>query len=264
VFYLFLMLLIVGLGLAAGLYAGGLFTQGYIYTEPSPQLAWGAPVAGAILFFFLSIWSLIVVLSDSSPGDIPYDALHRFSPRVDRFGAPAKELWAVRKGGKKELYVLHKFVRGRVGSLVERGEEYRSAVTDRPWNGEGVEAIEIRTDSGDMRFEREPEKNREPGAYAQFVTKDGWAMTIYESGPTGMPSRFRFGRFFANLLLNLLHLSLWFGCLWLLLRFEWSHAALGAFVLWVACTLIVLPMLLSYAAEVSQARHAPPVAVVPQ
>jgi hypothetical protein len=40
------------------------------------------------------------------------------------------------------------------------------------------------------------------------------------------------------------------------LRFQWAHALGLAFVIWLVMTLLVLPMLLAYAAEVSQARHA--------
>jgi hypothetical protein len=254
VFTLLLILIVVGISLGVGLFVVGLFVQGYIYTEPSPKLTWGAPVAGAILFFFYSLWCLLVVYSAATPGDIPYDVAWRFSPRVDMFSTPAKDVWAVRKGGKQEHYVAKKFVRGYG---VPAGYEYRSADTDRPWNGTGVEAIILRPNDQELRFDRVPEKQREQGAYQEFVSSDGWRMTEYDSGPTGIPSRYRTDRFLANLLLNFLHLGLWFVCLWLLMRFLWSHALVGAFVLWLVSTLIVLPMLLSYAAEVSQSRQPP-------
>ena len=44
-------------------------------------------------------------------------------------------------------------------------------------------------------------------------------------------------------LLNFLHLGVWFVCLWLLLRFQWSHALGLAIVFCLAMTLVVLPML---------------------
>jgi hypothetical protein len=256
VFSLLLILVVVGICLAVGLFVGGLFVQGYIYTEPSPHLRWGAPVAGAILFGFYVLWCLLVVFAASTPSDIPYDALHRFSPRVDRFTAPPKDLWVVRKGGKEEHYIAKKFPRGQGLGV---GYEYRSADTDRPWNGNGVETIIFRPDDTELRLERVPEAQREQGAYRDYVSSDGWTMTEYDTGPTGIPSRFRIGRFLMNMVLNFIHLALWFVCLWLLMRFMWSHALVAAFVLWIASTLIVLPMLLSYAAEVSQARQPPPV-----
>jgi hypothetical protein len=253
VFTLLLILLIFGVTLGVGLFVGSLFVQGYIYTEPSPHITWGAPVAGAALFLFYSFWSLIIVFAGSTPTDIPYDVFWRFSPSVDKVASPVKELTAVRKGGKREVYKLHKSspFAGATRS------DYRSVKDGKPWNGDGVEAIVITFEDGDMRFEPILEKNREKGSYPQFVSGDGWAMTVYDDGPTGLPSKFRFGRFFVNVFLNVLHLALWFACLWLLVRYEWFHALVGAFAMWLVCTLILLPMLLSYAAGVSQARHAP-------
>ena len=151
---------------------------------------------------------------------------------------------SVRKNGKQEHYVAKKYVR----SYGISGIEYRSADNDRPWNGTGVEAILLKRDDHEIRMERVPEQQREQGAYREFVSNDGWTMTEYESGPTGIPSSFRVGRFIANLVLNALHFVLWFLCLWLLMRFLWAHAFVGAVVLWLVTTLTVLPMLLSYAA----------------
>jgi hypothetical protein len=250
---LLVILLIFGITLGVALLVGGIFVQGYIYTEPSAQLAWGAPATGAVLCLFVTAWSMIVVFSGSTPTDIPYDVIQRFSPTVDKFRNPIGELTAIRKGDKKETYKLHKSspFPGATRS------DYRSVRDGKPWNGDNVEAIVIKSDNGDMRFEHVPEKQRVQGAYPQFVSGDGWTMTVYDDGPTGLPTKFRFGRFIVNLFLNVLHLALWFACLWLLMRFEWFHALLGAFALWLICTLIVLPMLLSYAAGVSQARQTP-------
>jgi hypothetical protein len=244
-------LLIFGLSLGVGLFVGGLFVQGYIYTEPSAQLRWGAPATGAVLFLFVTFWSLIVVFSGSTPTDIPFDVIQRFSPTVDKFRSPVSELTAVRKGGNKETYKLHKSspFPGATRS------DYRSVRDGKPWNSDNVEAIVIKSDDGDMRFMQVAEDQRARGAYPQFVSDDGWAMTVYDDGPTGQPTKFRFGRFVVNLFLNFLHLALWFVCLWLLMRFEWFHALLGACALWLICTLIILPMLLTFAARVSQDRQ---------
>lgn len=250
---LFVILLIFGVSLGVALFVGALFVQGYIYTEPSAQLRWGAPATGAALFLFVTFWSLIVVYSGSTPTDIPFDVIWRFSPRVDKFRNPASELTAIRKGDKKETYKVHKSspFPGATRS------DYRSVRDGKPWNGDNVEAIVIKSDEGDMRFERVPEKQRVQGAYPQFNSGDGWEMTVYDDGPTGLPSKFRPGRFIVNMFLNLLHLALWFVCLWLLMRFEWFHALIGAFVLWLICTMILLPMLLTFAAGVSQSRQVP-------
>ncbi len=252
-FTLFVILLIFGVSLGVALFVGALFVQGYIYTEPSAQLRWGAPATGAALFLFVTFWCLIVVYSGSTPTEIPFDVIHRFSPTVDRFRTPVAELTAIRKGDKKETYKLHKSSPFPGATRFD----YRSVRDQKPWNGDNVDAIVIKSDDGDMRFEHVPEKERVQGAYPQYISGDGWTMTVYDDGPTGLPTKFRFGRFIVNLFLNGFHLVLWFACLWLLMRFEWFHALLGAFALWLIVTLIVLPMLLTYAAGVSQARQVP-------
>jgi hypothetical protein len=254
VFTLLLILVLTGISLGVGLFVGGLFVQGYIYTEPSPHIRWGAPVTAAVLFFFFTFWCLIDVIAGATPTDIPYDALHRFSPTVDMLSKPASDLWVVRKGGTAEHYKLRKNV--MMKGVVKA--EYRSADTDKPWNDTGVEAILLKVDDNPMRFDVEPEVRRERGSYRRFISSDGWVMIEYESGPDGIPTKFRFVRFVINLFLNFVHFALWFLCLWLLLRFQWSHALGFGFVMWVVFTLTILPMLLDYTAQVSQARQVPP------
>ncbi len=60
-----------------------------------------------------------------------------------------------------------------------------------------------------------------------------------------------------NLLLNGLHLVVWFACLWLLLRFQWPHALGMALVCWLVVTVIVIPPLLNKAEVVAYQRHPP-------
>ena len=74
-------------------------------------------------------------------------------------------------------------------------------------------------------------------------------MIEFESGPDGIATAFRLGRFLVNMFLNFFHFCLWFICLWLLLRFQWSHALGLAFVMWIAMSLAVLPMLFEQTAH---------------
>lgn len=90
-FTLVLILLLVGLTLGAALFVGGLFVQGYIYTEPSPHLTWGAPIAGAVLFLFYSAWCLAVAFSTPSAENSTYHVIWQFSPTVNQFRVPVKE-----------------------------------------------------------------------------------------------------------------------------------------------------------------------------
>jgi hypothetical protein len=62
------------------------------------------------------------------------------------------------------------------------------------------------------------------------------------------------GASLAKLLLTLIHLGLWFACLWLLLHFQWGHALGLAVVLWLTLSLTVLPIIFTKAEETAK-RH---------
>lgn len=242
---LLLILLVVGAALTVLLWAGTVFLQGYYYTEPTAGVAWQAPAAGAALTVFLALWCLLVANSSTATTqDVPYDTLFRFSPEVEMSKEPVRELWAVRKGAKEPVrYVRKRDAQGRF--------EYRdTTLAAGPWKSGGVQAILVPGEGGEkVRFDPLPASE---GTYRQFRDESGWVMREYDTGPTGTPTKFRWGRFLMNLLLNFFHLGLWFVCLWLLLRFQWAHALGLAVVLWLVLTLAVLPMLLTQAAQVAQ------------
>ncbi len=220
-----------------------MFLQGYIYTEPSPQLYWQAPAAGGVLTLFLLLWCVLVAKSDgATPSDIPYDTLFHFSPRVDLLKEPAKEIWAIYKDGAEKPYE-----RDRLNQTAYR-YVYKKVSPSKPWRDDGVAAVKLVIDGETLLFKRAPSD----GSYGQFVSDQGWVMKEYGDGPTGVPTIFRWGRFLMNLILNFGLLAILWLCLWLLLRFQWSHALGLAFVLWLGFTLIVLPILLNSAAEVAQ------------
>ena len=245
---LLLIILITGLGLAVLLYAGALFLQGYIYTEPSRELYWQAPAAAGVLTLFLMLWC---VLDANSPGaaagDIPYDTLFRFSPRADLLKEPAKQIWAVSKDGEKTLYT-----RDRMGQTNYRYVD-ASYSPKRPWRGNDVESVVLDIDGESHEFKRVKNTG---SSYPEFVDDKGWSMKDFGDGPDGTPSAFRWGRFLMNLILNFGFFLAWWLCLWLLMRFQWSHAFGLAFVLWIFFLFSVMPMLLGYAAGVAQGRAA--------
>ncbi|MCI0685174.1 MAG: alkaline shock response membrane anchor protein AmaP [Gemmataceae bacterium] len=243
--YFWLMMLVVTLGLIVLLWVGALFFQGYFYTEPAAQIVWGAPAAGVMLGGFLAWWLVTVVRTpETRPEDIPYDTIFRFSPRVYMVNEPVKQLWAVKKNNEKVLYERYR--------LDQRRYEYKDVTTKRPWNGNGVEKVEIV--HNDEKYVFEKEKTTASGAYQRFVNDKGWSMSTGERGISGEPTTFRTSRFLANLFFNFTHLALWFAGLWLLLRFQWTHALGLAFCLWLLVTLAFMPMMLGYAAELAQTR----------
>jgi len=245
---LLLLLLLVGAVLAGLLYVGALIFQGVFYTEPSTQLSWGAPAAAGVITLFLGLWCALDANNRGATSqDLPYDTLFRFSPEEEMTPGPVEQLWAVRKDSKDPVeYKRRKYAVGGISHV----EYVEAARPDHRWNSSAVvDAILIRIDGQEYRFV--PKQTRE-GGYRQFVDADGWVMREYDpGGPTGQPTKFRSGRFLANLLLNSLHLGLWFGCLWLLLRFQWAHALGLGLILWLVMTLTFLPMLLTQAAALA-------------
>jgi hypothetical protein len=225
-----------------------MFLQGYIYTEPSQELHWQAPAAGGVLAAFLMLWCVLVAGAEgATPRDIPYDTISSFKPRVDLLKEPPLEIWAVYKDGQEKRYK-----RERLGQTKWRYAD-PNYTPSRPWRSDGVEGVLLVIDGEKYLFKRGPSSE---GSYGEFVSDKGWVMKEFDDGPTGMPSVFLWGRFLMTLFLNFGHLLLWWVCLWLLLRFQWSHALGLAFILWLVFTLFFLPMLLSYAAEVAESNAA--------
>jgi hypothetical protein len=239
---------LTGLTLAVFFYAGAMFLQGYIYTEPSQELYWQAPAAGGALMAFLTIWCLLIVNAEgANPRDIPYDTIFRFSPRVDLLAEPAQEIWGVKKDGEKKPYKRKREVTGRGQS----GYRYFDVTSGRPWSNSGIVNVELVIAGENYIFKRVPGTD---GSNAEFVSDNGWVMMDYGDGPTGIPGVFRWGRFLMNVIMNVGHFLAWWLCLWLLLRFQWSHALGLGFALWLVFTFSLLPMLLDYAAEVAESK----------
>jgi hypothetical protein len=241
VLFLLIIFVLIAVALTVLLWVGSLFFQGYIYTEPSPELYWQAPAAGAALGVFFTFWCWLA-MGAADPQDLAYDTLFRFSPQVEKYEKPAKRIWVERKNTKEPVALQRQ-------RIDQTRYEYREVDTKRPYSPNNVQAILVEESNGE-KVRLAPGPAREGSVYREFVAPGGWTMMEYESGPTGQLIAFRFGRFMMNLLLNFVHLVVWFLCLWLLLRFTWAHALGFAFVLWLVTTLALLPMMLDGAANV--------------
>ncbi len=246
---LIVIFLITAFGLATLLYVGGMFLQGYFYTQPSEGMLWQAPLSGVILAGFFFFWMWMVASSpDAVPSDIPYDTLFRFSPRIDMTREPVPKIWANYKGGKTVEY--------RSRRKGQKTWDYIDTSTQpRRWSPTGVESIQIETkDKEKMLFKYQPGGE---GNYRRFVSDEGWTMVEFDDGPTGIPTIVRTSRLLINLALNSVHFFAWFLCLWLLMRFHWGHALGFAVALWLVMTIALLPMILTNAAEVAVAVNTP-------
>ena len=228
-------------GIAVALFAGTLLLQGSLYSEPVSNLFWRAPAAAVVVTAFAAVWCYIAF---RSPGN--YNTIFEFSAASDR--EHFDHFWSTKRG-RENLYVSKRNSAGRF--------EYRDKDTNKTWSrsdSEGVvEAIIIEDSDGQkIRFEAEltPDgKFRAPaGEPVRYVEVNG-KHRVMTDNDIGNITIARSGRVFANILLNFLHLIVWFAVLWLLLRFQWSHALGLAVVLWLIMTFAIMPMLFRRADE---------------
>lgn len=231
-----LILLVMALILSVVLWAGTIWFQGWLYSEPAGDLYWRAPAVGVGLTLFLAVW---VIVDCRNVGRVrPF---HQTSISETK---EFKELKAVvRKNGPEETFI-------RVPNADDRQDFRVGGRRDGSRLPEQPEKI-IVTEKGVANV-FEPQRNAngnfrtEPGQNLQYTDKYGRVMT---AGELGAVSQFRYDWLFLNLFFNAAHLGLWFAGLWLVLRYQWSHALGLAFVLWLAMTLFPVPMILDYAQQ---------------
>ena len=219
---IYLVLLLAWVGLIVLLWAGTLWLQDYFYSEPVEGIFWRAPAAGSVMALFLVLCCLIDARSP-----VRYFSPIEFSASETQ--GPFSEIWAV-KGGKKTRYTLTKDERGRADYY----DSQRKPLPTHP------DEIIITQDSEEVVFqpERDGQGNYQIRQGKSLRYLDDRGREMWEDR-VGQISIFRWGRFFACAFLNLFHLGLWFLVLWLLLRFQWSHALGLAFVLWLVMTILM-------------------------
>ena len=93
--------------------------------------------------------------------------------------------------------------------------------------------------------QREGDKfKRESGQDLYYYDPGG---RFIDEGNLGQVQQLHWDWLLWNIVFNVLHLGLWFAGLWLVLRFQWSHALGFAVCLWLTMTLLPLPMMLDFA-----------------
>jgi hypothetical protein len=209
------------------LIVGTTWLQGYIYSEPVAGIFWRGPAAASLLILVMAFWCFL----DSRAPAGRFRTLFTFNANDE---TEFKELWGL-KDGKRVHYKAEKNAAGR--------NEYRDD-NKRPMPSR-LEAIIVKEDGEEVKFE--PERDAQgkfkntPGQSLRYVDPQGRVMT---DDAIGQLSLFRWGRFLANVVLNLFFLLAWFACLWLLLEFQWAHALGLAAVIWLVMILLVMPPLL--------------------
>ena len=249
------------------LWAGTLGLQGYIYSEPTTQLYWRAPAVGAVMAGFLGLWCLLDYRGiDPKANDIPYDTIFRFSPvevrDLDQFVSVMSYKSAKSpEENEKIVYKRH---------ATAMGEEYLDP-QGLPWHRDNtrgiVEAILVDDNGQEQVFKpklvERPNPNNPKAPKKKYFLKGSEQFPGYfqvngrrRMEQLGQVRVFRWGLFAVNLLLNAIHLGLWFVCFWLLLRFQWLHALGLAVLLWLVTTLVALPMLLGETQKLARKRAA--------
>lgn len=240
---LILSLLLIWFVLVVLLAAWTLWFQAYIYSQPVEAIYWRAPAAGTAIAAFLCIWVVLDYRSPQTPSSPRYLPLHDFSAReTQRY----KYLTIPTPDGKKEQYEW-------------RNNRYQNKA------GKGLPSRPLQVIASDEPNGEEHIFEPERDAKGNFVQKDQ-SLRYYEKGNPkrymeegnllGQITIFHFGWLLMNLILNFGFLIVWFVSLWLLLRFQWSHALGMAVVFWLVMLLFVMPNILKQAEDVARQRAA--------
>ena len=248
-FFLFVAWVVLAVGLTAWTY----WFQNYAYTEVAEGTFWRAPLAGTILMLYLCIWCVLsyrAVRADPSAGN-PYATTFALNPtREQRFAVlytvtprpqtlniegeearPARNCYVrIKTGTGAEEYRKDGQVRGDLlpsrpdEIIVQEGPEEISFKPDRDANGHfKVEEINYLFTTTKRPLCYRDDRNR-----------------VMEEGSLGTITYSRTGQMWLNCALHLLHLVIWFVCMWLLLRFQVGHAVVIALVCWLAMTFCIV------------------------
>jgi hypothetical protein len=224
---LILTFLLIAVALGVFFWAGTLWFQGYIYSEPAADLHWRAPAASAVLTLFFALWAYLEYHNPER-----YETVFNFSPEEVK---TYPEFWTV-KDGAKVRYTPARDARGR--------QLYLDAERNPPKTH--PDAVIVKEEGREVEFKAERDAKChfkiERGQSLNYVDDQGRGMS---ENALGILSTFRWGNFLRAWAVNLAHLAAWFVVLWLLLRFQWGHALGLALFFWLAVTLTIMPMLLA-------------------
>ncbi len=232
---LLLIFVLLGFVLGVVLWFGALLIQNYFYEQVAEGLHWRAPAAGFALSFFFTFWGFLDYrYAGPRPEPLPFDTLFNFSLSSETT-PPVPVMYAVRERSTARTRYRIQKLPGQVPNYqyVDDGNVIWPKGATRQ-----MAAVIVPDGDQEITFRPDPDHNR-------WVEEGGRRYMDYDH--PGMITTSRGGLVAANLLLNALHLGVWFVCLWLLMRFQWFHALVGAGVMWLGMTFLVLPFLLERA-----------------
>src|SRR5262245_49773797 len=250
--------LLVFVGLVAVLWLGTIWAQGYFYDSVVENLSWRAPAAAGALTLFFLLW---LVLENRRPNTA--DTLFRFSSEqadeFDRFISVRRD----QEGDKEIAYEKRSLPGGRAeftdssGTPWARSKSGMMIAIILEEKVEGEEKTQRRRFDTDLSPDGKTFKPPAAGGVQQPIEyKEQNGSRKIAENQLGRAVRDRAGRKLFNLLVNLLQFVVWFVVLWLLLRFQWPHALLGAVICWMVMSLGVLPFMLDRARDANKKRPA--------
>lgn len=217
-------------GLAVLIWAGTAFIQGYLYETPlTADIFWRAPAAGLAVTLFIALWGW---MDARAPGTVA--GMFQFRFRDENGDKPFPEFWA-EKGGKETHYKMRRIPQG-----ARTVREYVSDDGKRWPQQPRPDALLVQEKPGEPKARFEAKPGGEPGV-TQYVDSRG---RVLKDDDPGVYSLFRWGLVFKILFLYGGLLVVWFLSLWLLARFQWSHALGLAVVLWLVTLILLVPLLL--------------------
>jgi len=253
-------LLAVFVGLVVLFWVGAQWAQGFFYDSVVAGVPWRAAAAGGAIIAFLLLWCLIEY---ANPGRT--DAIHNFNHQeikeVDRIISVRKSpegereiVYQKRPSGKTSVYLD---ADGKPWAPSSSGAMVAIVVEEGPAGAKTRRRFKADMDEkGNLKREKTGDVEVKGLRYRE----EGGNAYILESNP-GMIVRPRTSMLLWNILLNTLHLVLWWVVIWLLLRFQWSHAIAFALVCWLAFTLALVPFLISRTRTAAEKKTAPPAAL---
>jgi hypothetical protein len=245
---LILLVIMLWIVMAILLTAWSLWFQGYLYSEPATGLPWRGPAASSALVVVLLLW---IVLDYRSPGR--YRPLLEFSSSEDSQRFPELR---IPKADTKDQYEVYQ-LRQRNGEYRLDGKPNGKLLPQRPDRimviEEGEKSIfePERDAKGNFKVQTSKSFMGEGSQYLRYI--DGKGRVMVETS-LGKITTFHGGWLFVNLMFNFLLLAVWFVVLWLVMRFQWTHALGQSFVFWGVMLVFVLPPMLSRVEEVAKQR----------
>jgi len=237
---LLLVFLFLAFVLILFLWGGSMVLQGWLYQDPAERMPQRAAVCGASLALFLTLWCFI----DSRTGG-KYDTIFEFTPYDvsdhDSFDAIMTD---ANGNESKSTYRKRSGTGGATTDFVDTNNQPWKKVT----SDKMCVAVEIRDKDKPeaVRFNAtlDPKGNLVgDSTQLRYVDAGGRYTT---ASTLGRVYRRKLGLLIGNIILNLVHLLLWWAALWYGMRFLFWYAFGLAVALWVFIMLAVMPVLFSF------------------